>query len=184
MRAKTKGISNRRGAITMAAGLLLMVALAACNTTPTQTPTPPPTLTPTEVPTLPPTAVPTLPPTAVPTLPPTAVPTLPPTEVPTQPPTLTATQPPTQVPTQAPSPTTAVSTATSAAAPAGAAALDGATLVDTRCSICHSTARIKSAHKTRDEWDQTVTRMIGKGAQLTDEEKAALIDYLAKTYGS
>jgi cytochrome c5 len=87
---------------------------------------------------------------------------------------------PTQAPTQASSPTTAVSTATSA----GAAVLDGATLVDTRCTTCHTTDRIKQAHKTRDQWDQTVTNMINKGAQLTDAEKVALVDYLAKTYGS
>jgi cytochrome c5 len=68
-------------------------------------------------------------------------------------------------------------------APTGAPALDGAMLLETRCSVCHSADRPKQAKKTLDEWNQTVTRMIGKGAQLTDAEKAALIDYLAKTYG-
>jgi len=68
-------------------------------------------------------------------------------------------------------------------APTGAPALDGAALLDTRCSVCHPSTRAKAAKKTLDEWTQTVTRMIGKGAQLTDAEKAALIDYLAKTYG-
>ena len=67
--------------------------------------------------------------------------------------------------------------------PTGAPALDGAALLDTRCSSCHPSTRAKAAKKTLDEWTQTVTRMIGKGAQLTDAEKAALIDYLAKTYG-
>ena len=70
-----------------------------------------------------------------------------------------------------------------ALAPTGAPALDGAALLDTRCSVCHPSTRAKAAKKTLDEWTQTVTRMIGKGAQLTDAEKAALIDYLAKTYG-
>jgi cytochrome c5 len=70
------------------------------------------------------------------------------------------------------------------AAAGGAPALtDGATLLDTRCSVCHSADRPKQAKKTRDQWDQTVTRMIGKGAQLTDAEKVVLVDYLAKTYG-
>jgi hypothetical protein len=36
---------------------------------------------------------------------------------------------------------------------------------------------------TSAQWDQTVTIMIGKGAQLTDAEKQALVEYLAKTYG-
>ena len=68
-------------------------------------------------------------------------------------------------------------------APTSGSALDGATLLDTRCSSCHPATRAKQAKKTLDEWTQTVTRMIGKGAQLTDAEKAALIEYLAKTYG-
>ncbi len=67
--------------------------------------------------------------------------------------------------------------------PAGAPTQDGATLLETRCSTCHSADRAKQAKKTRDQWDQTVTRMIGKGAQLTETEKTALVDYLAKTYG-
>jgi cytochrome c5 len=62
-------------------------------------------------------------------------------------------------------------------------ALDGATLLDTRCSSCHSADRAKQAKKTPEQWDQTVTRMIGQGAQLTEAEKRVLVDYLAETYG-
>jgi mono/diheme cytochrome c family protein len=68
-------------------------------------------------------------------------------------------------------------------APPEMPAIDGAQLLETRCSVCHSVDRAKQAKKTHDEWDQTVTRMIGKGAQLTEEEKTVLVDYLAKTYG-
>ena len=60
---------------------------------------------------------------------------------------------------------------------------DGPTLLNSRCSTCHSAQRGLTARKTPAEWEQTVTRMIGKGAQLTDAEKAVVIDYLAKTYG-
>jgi cytochrome c5 len=73
--------------------------------------------------------------------------------------------------------------------PAGASpavttpAIDAASLLDTRCSVCHPSTRAKTAQKTQAEWEQTVTRMIGKGAQLTDAEKAALVDYLTKNYG-
>lgn len=59
----------------------------------------------------------------------------------------------------------------------------GATLLETRCSVCHSADRPKGARKTRAEWERTVTRMIGNGAQLAEAEKAVLIDHLAKTYG-
>jgi cytochrome c5 len=66
--------------------------------------------------------------------------------------------------------------------PAAPGAADGASLLETRCSVCHSADRPKQAKKTRDQWDQTVTRMMSKGAQLTDAEKSVLLDYLAKTY--
>jgi hypothetical protein len=68
-------------------------------------------------------------------------------------------------------------------ASAATSAFDGATLLDTRCSVCHSADRARQAQKTHDQWDQTVTRMIGKGAQLTEAEKTVLVDYLAQTYG-
>jgi cytochrome c5 len=63
------------------------------------------------------------------------------------------------------------------------AAPDGAALLEARCSVCHSVDRPKQAKKTLDQWDQTVTRMIGHGAHLTAAEKQILVDYLAKTYG-
>ena len=80
-------------------------------------------------------------------------------------------------PTQAPpatQPTAAVTVAP---------ALDGATLLETRCSVCHSADRPKQARMTQEQWDQTVTTMISHGAKLTDAEKTVLVDYLAKTYG-
>ena len=67
--------------------------------------------------------------------------------------------------------------------PTQPAAIDGANLLDTRCSVCHSADRPKSVQKTQAEWEQTVTRMISKGAQLTAAEKAVLVDYLTKNYG-
>ncbi len=67
-------------------------------------------------------------------------------------------------------------------APAAPAQTDGATLLETRCSVCHSADRPKQAKKTADQWNQTVTRMMGKGAKLTEAEKTVLLDYLAKTY--
>jgi len=85
---------------------------------------------------------------------------------------------PTQVP---PAPTAPASPPT--LAPTAAPALDGATLLETRCSVCHSADRPKNARLTKDQWEQTVALMITKGAQLTDAEKSVLVEYLAKTYG-
>ncbi len=59
---------------------------------------------------------------------------------------------------------------------------DGASLMQERCSVCHSTDRITSAHKTAAEWTDTVQRMIDHGAQINSQEQQTLIDYLAANY--
>jgi cytochrome c5 len=78
--------------------------------------------------------------------------------------------PPTEVPQEEP-PTEP--------SPAG----DGAALLEERCTVCHGLDRTTSAQKTREEWEQTVVRMVGKGAELNEEEQEILIAYLAETYG-
>lgn len=59
---------------------------------------------------------------------------------------------------------------------------EGAALLEERCSVCHPSSRPKSKAKTPEQWEQTVTRMMGKGAKLSDEEKKTLVEYLGKTY--
>ncbi|WP_119069471.1 DUF7282 domain-containing protein [Aggregatilinea lenta] len=58
-------------------------------------------------------------------------------------------------------------------------ALDGDALVSERCTVCHSRERIDNAVKDQAGWESTVDRMIGYGAQLTPEERQAVIDYLS-----
>lgn len=60
--------------------------------------------------------------------------------------------------------------------------LDGATLMQERCSVCHSIGRVTSAHKTIDQWKTSVDRMIARGAQLTPAEEQVLLGYLAANY--
>lgn len=67
-------------------------------------------------------------------------------------------------------------------ASAALAAEDGATLLEKRCSLCHSADRAKDTKKTSEQWDATVSRMISHGAQLTPAEKQVLVGYLSKTY--
>lgn len=55
----------------------------------------------------------------------------------------------------------------------------GAALVEERCTVCHSSDRIYSADKDEAGWTATVDRMIGNGAQLNDEERQLVIDYLS-----
>lgn len=59
---------------------------------------------------------------------------------------------------------------------------DGAALLEQRCSVCHPSSRPKAAQKSAEQWEATVTRMQGKGAKLSEEEKKVLLDHLIKSY--
>ena len=60
--------------------------------------------------------------------------------------------------------------------------LDPAKLLEERCGECHSSDIPKKARKTSRDSDQTVSRMIAKGARLSPEEQKILIKHLADTY--
>jgi cytochrome c5 len=70
------------------------------------------------------------------------------------------------------------------AAPAAepAADLDGEALVKDRCVGCHDLTRVEAATKTEADWASTVQRMVDKGTRLSEEEQAAIVQYLAATY--
>lgn len=55
-------------------------------------------------------------------------------------------------------------------------------LLNERCTKCHNLDPVKSAKKSKDEWQKTVDRMIGKGTQLTSEEAAVLVEFLSNVY--
>ncbi len=61
--------------------------------------------------------------------------------------------------------------------------LDGDALVEERCTVCHSRERIDAAVKDEAGWTATVDRMISNGAELNDEERAAVLEYLVSTHG-
>jgi hypothetical protein len=60
--------------------------------------------------------------------------------------------------------------------------LDDKSLVEERCAECHDLGRVEQAMKTEEEWKATVERMVGKGAQLSQEEQTLVIQYLAEAY--
>ena len=60
--------------------------------------------------------------------------------------------------------------------------LDGKSLLEERCTVCHDLGRVERAKKTEEEWKTTVERMVGKGAQLNQAEQELLIKYLTETY--
>jgi len=58
----------------------------------------------------------------------------------------------------------------------------GATLLNERCTQCHSLSRVKNSGHTLDEWKTIVAQMVQMGAQLTPQEEDTLAQYLAQTY--
>ena len=64
----------------------------------------------------------------------------------------------------------------------GAGAPDGdadRVLVESKCSGCHELDRVWAASKDGAEWEATVRRMETNGLQVSDDERAAIISYLA-----
>jgi len=59
---------------------------------------------------------------------------------------------------------------------------DAARLVAERCGICHSTDLVTQQRLDRSRWTATVDKMIHWGAPLSQEERNALVNYLATQY--
>ncbi|HEV2448547.1 MAG TPA: helix-hairpin-helix domain-containing protein [Candidatus Sulfopaludibacter sp.] len=51
------------------------------------------------------------------------------------------------------------------------------------CTDCHDTANIRKQRLSRDKWSEKIDEMVDRGAQGTDEEMAAVLDYLARNFG-
>ena len=52
------------------------------------------------------------------------------------------------------------------------------------CSDCHELARSLSLRQDRDGWKTTINKMISLGAQGTEQEFAAVVDYLSANYAA
>jgi competence protein ComEA len=51
------------------------------------------------------------------------------------------------------------------------------------CSTCHDAQRILSNRRTKDQWGEVIDKMVERGAQGTDDDFAAVLDYLVGHYG-
>ncbi len=85
-----------------------------------------------------------------------------------------------------------ISTPVAAAAPAPMAQADptagmpdgpGKAITIATCTKCHSITNITGAHKDRDGWTATITKMVGYGAVGSDDDFGAILDYVTKYYG-
>ena len=50
------------------------------------------------------------------------------------------------------------------------------------CGLCHQAERATAVRLTREGWEGVITDMIARGARGTDEEFAAILDYLSKNF--
>jgi hypothetical protein len=66
-----------------------------------------------------------------------------------------------------------------AKAPTGPDAV-AANIVNTVCASCHTLDRVKNKMGDSDAWTATVTRMQGKGADLTDAQVPLVVEYLTR----
>jgi hypothetical protein len=55
--------------------------------------------------------------------------------------------------------------------------------VKAACTQCHNASRITEQHKTRQEWSDQLDKMIGLGAEVSDEDRPAFLNYLTKNFG-
>jgi cytochrome c5 len=53
-------------------------------------------------------------------------------------------------------------------------------LVESKCSLCHTTERVWSADYDRATWEATVDRMKANGLVITDEEYEEVVTYLSE----
>jgi competence protein ComEA len=61
---------------------------------------------------------------------------------------------------------------------------DGAGKEETQrvCKGCHELERSVSPRQDRDGWQQTMDKMVALGAEVTEKDYNAILDYLAKNY--
>lgn len=50
------------------------------------------------------------------------------------------------------------------------------------CSTCHSPTNVLADGKTREGWEDTITKMAGYGAAGSDEDFTAILEYLTKNF--
>ncbi len=78
--------------------------------------------------------------------------------------------------------------ASTAAAPAQSKKIelpdgDGKAIAEENCQACHRLTNLVKAHKSLDEWHDTVQLMMDRGANIQPDQVDMLVHYLAKNFG-
>ena len=55
-----------------------------------------------------------------------------------------------------------------------------AVLIESKCSLCHTTERVWAVDYDRATWAATVDRMKSNGLVITDDEYTQIVDYLSE----
>src|SRR5213594_2193758 len=50
------------------------------------------------------------------------------------------------------------------------------------CAQCHEPQRAAAVRLTREGWEATVSKMVGLGVRISDEDFTKIVDYLAENY--
>jgi mono/diheme cytochrome c family protein len=82
----------------------------------------------------------------------------------------------------APQPSPAPQTVPQTAAQTAPTEADAKAILESACSTCHGVDFITERRKSREDWAFTVNQMISRGAELSPEETALVVDYLARAY--
>ena len=51
------------------------------------------------------------------------------------------------------------------------------------CGTCHTPQSVLTTRRPRAQWQETIDKMIAFGAKASDEEFAAILNYLSAQYG-
>jgi cytochrome c5 len=60
---------------------------------------------------------------------------------------------------------------------------DGKEIATQNCQACHRLTNLTKAHKSLDDWKDTVQLMIDRGANVPPDKVDTLVQYLAKNFG-
>jgi mono/diheme cytochrome c family protein len=60
---------------------------------------------------------------------------------------------------------------------------DGKAIATENCQACHKLTNLTKAHKSLDDWKDTVQTMIDRGASVPPDKVDILVEYLAKNFG-
>ena len=59
----------------------------------------------------------------------------------------------------------------------------GKDAVTKACFSCHGSGNFRKSRLTKDEWSEQVADMVDRGAQASDAEVTAIVDYLSQNFG-